>query len=633
VSGICGLVSSDPARPVDEGMLARMTASLRHRGPDGQGFYRAPGVGLGVQRLAVAGLDSEEEPVANEDGSVRVACDGAIYNAPELRSRMEAAGHRFRTRSHAEVIAHLYGDEGVDCLQRLRGMFALALWDTPRHRMILARDRLGIKPMHYATGPDGLCFGSELKAILATGRIARDLDVRALDQLFRIGFVIAPRTLFSSIRRLRPGEHLIYREGLVSRQRYWQPEFPAAGEPTPRRPAGEWAECLAAKLREVVRLHLRSDAPLGAWLSPGIDSSAVAALAYRQSGRAIPTFTLGFEDPEYDEVGHEKTLDRFAGYDLPNERLVCGAGAFALYPKALWHLESPTAGGTEIPRLILAEAAARRVKVVLTGEGSDEVFGGHPWHRWDRLLRPIERLPLPLRRLILLGPLVPAWRPRGSQVVLAGGRMDRARYARLTGPLRAELRDEIFTAAVKERLARARPEADDDGAEDRLSRWSPLAQLQYQELTTRLPDWVTHTLDRSAMAHGLEARVPFLDHELVELAARIPPRLKVRGGEGKHILRRALDGLLPPEILRRRKRGLRAPFSAWLRDPLPPFAEDLLSGARLCEKGYFVADVVRGMLERHRRRPQPGHGALLMAVLAVQLWDELFVKARGPLPS
>jgi len=628
--GICGVVMRDPKAPVPAPMLERMTAILRHRGPDGRGVHLAPGVGLGVRRLSIIDLHTGAQPIASEDGTVTVICNGEIYNSPELRSELEDRGHRFRTRSDVEVIVHLYEEQGVECLHRLRGMFAFALWDGPRRRAMLARDRLGIKPLHYAVTPEALYFGSELKAVLASDRLARHLDVHALDDLFTLGFVIAPRTLFTSIRRLLPGQYLLHQDGVVSTHRYWAPRFPPRGAPVPARSPQEWAECLRAKLEECVRIHLRSDVPVGTWLSAGIDSSGITSLARRLTGGPLQTFTLGFEDPAFDEIRHQKTLDQFPGYELVNERAVCGADAFELYPTALWHTEDPSAWGIEIPRLLLSEASARRVKVVLTGEGSDEIFGGYSWFRWDRLLRPVAALPLPVRRLMLLGPLLPAWKPRGSRILVAPRTMNLTRYRHLIGPLRADVHEPLLSPGV--RLA---PGADEDGPwlpDAEIRSWTPFAQLQHYEMTTRLPDFNVHTLDRMSMAHGLEARVPFLDHELVELCAQIPPALKLRGAQEKHILRQALQRVLPPEILGRKKRGLMAPVSGWLRAPLPPFAEDLLSRDRLREKGYFAPDAVRALLERHRQQTGPAWGSLLLRVLSIQLWDELFVRARGPLP-
>jgi asparagine synthase (glutamine-hydrolysing) len=292
--GICGVVYAHGERPVDAAMLRRMTGSLRHRGPDSDGFYTAPGIGLGVRRLAINDLQTGDQPIANEDGTVTVVCNGEIYNFHELRQELLAAGHRFRTRSDVEVIVHLYEEDGPACLNRLRGMFGFALWDERRRQLMLARDRLGIKPLHYALGQDACYFGSELKAILLAGVVERQLDVQALRDLFIFGFVIGPRTFFGGIRRLLPGHYLLYRAGRATIHQYWDLAFPERGDASPWR-AEEWADALLAKLQETVRVHLRSDIPVGAWLSPGIDSSSVVSLMRGQVPPPIQTFTLAFE--------------------------------------------------------------------------------------------------------------------------------------------------------------------------------------------------------------------------------------------------------------------------------------------------------------------------------------------------
>ena len=627
--GICGVAWVDPTQPVDKDMLDRMTWILRHRGPDSRGLHVAAGIGLGVQRLSIVDLESGDQPIANEDGTISVVCNGEIYNSPELRRELEAAGHRFRTGSDVEAIVHLYEDLGPECVHRLRGMFGFALWDGRRRRLMLARDRLGIKPLSYAVTHEGLYFGSELKAILASHRVARDPDVTALDELFRFGFVIAPKTLFAGIRRLLPGHYLLYENGAVSMSTYWHPQFPGPDEPAPRVSADDWADCLRAKIEESVRIHLRSDVPVGAYLSAGIDSSSVVALAHRLSGRPIQTFTLSFTHASHDEVRTKRTLDQFPGHELPNQRIEVGPDAFQLYPRAMWHAEEPTVSGLEVPDLILSRGASRHVKVVLTGEGSDEILGGYPWFKWDRLLRPLTMLPLSIRRLMLLRPFLPNWQPRGSHVFLAPRETSFQWYRRLIGPVFAEQRHQLFAGGLEEQLTRVAPLDGQSFAGDGRG-WAPFTQLQYHELTVRLPNFVTHLLDRASMASGVEARVPLLDHELVELCARIPPRLKLRGLREKYILRHAMRGVVPREIAQRTKRGLAAPYRHWLREPLPPFAEDLLSEERLREKGYFVPAAVRTLLARHcGERNRRNEATLLMAVLGIQMWDELFVRGRG----
>jgi asparagine synthase (glutamine-hydrolysing) len=624
--GIAGLALGDPRAPVDGDVLERMTDALRHRGPDGVGFHAGPGVGLGVRRLAIVDLLTGDQPLRNEDGSVVVVANGEIYNSPELRRELEGRGHRFRGTSDVEVIPHLYEELGLDAVARLRGMFALALWDAVRRRLVLARDRLGIKPLHYALTPGGIHFGSEQKAILAGGGVDRALDPRALDDVFRWGLVRTPRTLFAAIRRLPPGHLLVYEDGRASARPYWRLPAPAWREEPPR-PVGYWAEALRAKLAEVVAVHVRSDVPVGAWLSTGIDSSGVVALAAPLLERPLATFTLQYATPELDETRRRPTLDRLPGFDLANARVPWSDRAFERYPLALWHAEDPSSSALEIPRLVLAEASARQRKVVLTGEGADEVLLGYARFVLDAPLRALAALPGPARGLALAGGVLPRRHPWACRMLFAPRDMTAARYAAIIGPLGSERRRDLYAPGLRAAVDAA-PETE-PWAEPPDPAWHPLDRLQRYELTIHLPDAIVSSLDRGSMAHGLEARVPFLDHELVELAARIPPAHKVRGLTEKHVLRRALRGVLPPSVLRRRKWGLRAPLARWLALPLPAFAEALLSPAALRAKGYFDPAAVRSMLARHRAGA-PGEGSRLLGVLAIQLWDELLRAGRDP---
>jgi asparagine synthase (glutamine-hydrolysing) len=597
-----------------------MTVAVRHRGPDGRALHVAPGIGLGIQRLAIVDIETGAQPIGNEDGTILVVCNGEIYNHVELRAVLESRGHWFRTRSDVEVIAHLYEDQGLEAVGHLRGMFSFALWDGGRRRLWLVRDRLGIKPLHYAAGPDGLYFASEIKAILASGIDPGALDTCALDAVFAFGFVFDPRTMFAGIRRLPPGHWLVYQEGQTLVRQYWQLPLGRAAPGVGSRDAATSVERLRAKLEETVRLHLRADVPVGAWLSSGLDSSTVVALA-RRMANPLPTFTLAFEEPGFDETRDRRTLDRVPGHEVPNERVWCDRSTFERYPEALWHAETPSTFAAEIPRLLLAEAAARHVKVVLTGEGGDEVFGGYFWYVADRLLQPAAALPRVVREVVaraLLGP----W---GRGLLLGPNDMGLTRYGRMVGPLEAAGRHRLFSPDVQQQLREARP-TNGDGRLEPVESRDRFERLQQHDLGRRVPGYVTSTLDGATMAYGLEARVPFLDHELVELCAEIPPRLKVRRLRGKYILRQAVADLLPSDIVWQRKRGLRAPLGAWLRGPLPDFADDLLSPSRLRAAGYFEPGAVASLLERHRADPA-SDGRLLLGVLGVQLWDELFRRA------
>jgi asparagine synthase (glutamine-hydrolysing) len=625
--GIAGVAWADGRRPGEATLVEPMAAVLRHRGPDGSGVHLGPGIGLAVRRLAIIDLATGEQPIANEDGRVVVVCNGEIYNHVELRAELAARGHRFRSASDVEVIVHLYEDLGLECVRRLRGMFAFALWDAARRRLWLVRDRFGIKPLHYALTGEGLYFGSELKAILAAGIEPGALDVRALDELFRLGFVPDPRTLLRTVRRVGAGHWLLYEEGRVKEQTYWR--YRDAVTPDHAGSEGAWAERLRDKLEETVRLHLRADVPVGAWLSGGIDSSAVVSLARGIAG-PLPTFTLTFDESAYDETRGGRTLDQVPGHELPNERIACDRRLLERYPESLWHTETPAGGVLGLLRLVLSEAAARRVKVVLTGEGADEVLGGYLWFLIDRLTSPLAALPAPLRRAVLLAPLGAARRSYARRLLLGPRAMGVERYARLIGPLGGERRHTVFSAEMRGQL---RDSADADGgpAPGQLAGHGRFVHLQELDLDLRLPAYINLTLDAASMAYGLEARVPFLDHELVELCARIPPSLKLRGLREKHILRRALAGALPDDIRWRRKRPLMAPLDAWLRGSLPAFAEELLSPTRLRATGYFEPAAIERLITEVRA----GRGfdaRVLLMVLGVELWDALFRRRGAPPP-
>ena len=625
--GICGINYSDRARPVDRQTLAEMTDILRPRGPDSQGYHVEPGLGLGVRRLSIIDLKTGDQPLSNENGAVTVICNGEIYNFLELRQELMASGHRFRTSSDVEVIVHLYEDMGPECVRRLRGMFGFALWDSRLRLLMLARDRLGIKPLYYTVGQEGLCFGSEIKPILVTHQIEPKMDVLALRDLFTFGFVRGPRTLFSGIHQLLPGHVLLCQGGNVSIKRYWQVSFPRRDETTPRMNVEDWAEALFEKLRESVRIHLRSDVPLAAWLSSGIDSSSIVGLISRLTGQTLQTYSLAFENRKFDEVSGQKTLNCFQEYPLVNDRVVCRTKDFELFPRALWHCENISATGIEILQMVLSQATARKFKVVVTGEGSDEAFGGYGWVRVDKLFRPLADLPLFLRRLMLLGPISPHFWPGASRVLLAPKEMNLTRYQSMLGPRQPKRMETFFSADLKSQLVEAENSALPFTLPSDFHHWHPFSQLQYHELTIRLPNYITHHLDHTTMAHSLEARVPFLDHEFIEFCTRIPPRLKMKRLREKYILRQAVRKLLPEQIVWRKKRGLMAPYDQWLREKLPDFAVEMLSEANLRDKGYFHPPAVHDLLKRHRAGERDC-GAHLFGILAIQLWDELFMNGQ-----
>jgi asparagine synthase (glutamine-hydrolysing) len=623
--GICGIAWSDVGRPTSADTLKRMADSIRHRGPDSEGFLLAPGVGLGFRRLSIVDLKTGDQPISNEDGTVTVICNGEIYNYVELRQQLAARGHRLATSSDVEVIVHLYEEHGLDFVTHLRGMFALALWDAPRRRLVLARDRLGIKPLHYAITADGLYFGSEQKAILASGAIEARADIESLRQLFSYGRIVAPRTIVTGIRRLPAGHTLTWDAGRAEIRQYWEASFPARDEYERRIGGEEWADGLREKLRESVRLHLRSDVPLGAWLSAGIDSSSVTALMSSLVPGPVQTFTLRFEDPAFDELRNQKGLDDYPQYGLAGHRIVCRDADMERLPKLIWHAEDALLGGIGVGQLMVAQATAAQVKVVLTGEGSDELLGGYPWYPTLPLLEPMFLLPRAARRLIARVPAIQRQWP-GAAATIAGPRdMNFERFSRSITHLRGRPDgSDVLTAEIAAQLGPER-----DGAADAVpppaafETWHPFVRMQYFDIKHRMGDGVVLGLDRTSMAYSVEARVPFLDHHVVEFCARIPPWVKMKWLREKHVLRRAMAGVLPPDIVNRKKRGLDVPMDNWLRRRLPAFAAERMSASALRDCGYFDPGKVERLLARHRAG-EGNFGPILSAVLGVQVWHQLF---------
>ncbi len=624
--GICGIAYRDQGRPVDEAVLRRMARTLAHRGPDDEGVFREPGVGIAVRRLAIMDPAGGRQPIANETGEIVVVCNGEIYNHPELRAELEARGHRFRTRSDVETIVHLYEERGLDCVERLRGMFAFALWDGPGRRLVLGRDRLGIKPLEYAVGEWGVAFGSETKAVLASGHVTARLRPDAVDDTLSIGFSVAPGTAFEGVERVMPGHVVVVEDGVAVSRRYWSPPVPGDGD-APDRSVESLAGELRERLEESVRIHLRSDVPVGAYLSGGIDSSAVVALMERNVPRPV-AFTISFTDDPRDEVKRARTLDTKPGHDIEARGVESAHDDLRLMPLAIWHVEHCAAASFGLPFLRLAQAASRSFKTVLGGEGADESLYGYWYYGLERLARLFTRSPRWARRRGL-------WRARrlggkwawAAQQFLAPRGPGLERFASIVGPPGSNVRGALLSP---EFAARVTPAAERwPGPPPHLARLHPVERLQYWDATTRLPDYILYREDRLAMSQGVEVRVPFLDHELFEWSVRNIPWRKNTIPQEKAVLRRAMEGILPDEIRARRKRPLHAPYELWLRGTLPAFAEELFSERSLADKGIFDPRAVRGILERHRAGKEE-RGLQLLTVLSYQVWDELFVRGRTP---
>lgn len=616
--GICGIWERGGASP-DERVLRSMNDRLTHRGPDDAGWLVDGPVGLAMRRLSIVDLAGGRQPQFNESGDVAVVFNGEIYNHRELREGLLARGHQFQTESDTEVLVHLYEELGDDCVGPLNGMFALAIYDRPRGRLLLARDRLGIKPLYLAVTPQRILFGSELKALLAHPGCPREVDRRAIGEFLACEYIPAPRSAFAGIEKVPGGTRVIIDSAGVRRERYWQVTF------TPRPSPGTFEDQaveIRQRLREAVRLQLRADVPLGVLLSGGLDSGSIVALMH-DLGIPVESFSIGFAERDYDELDGAATVARQFGTRHHTLRLGA-AEVREVLPAIVESLDEPLADASAIPTWLVSRLARERVKVALSGDGGDELFGGYETYRAHRLAEWYGRLPGVLRRGLAWG--VGLW-PVGSShrgvgfkarkflrgVGLPAAERNAVWWGAYTAGELGELLTEEWREAVTDPLAPVRRVAREHAGEGGLN------AMFHQDLTLFLQDDLLVKVDRMSMANSLEVRVPFLDHTLVEHAAGLPAHWKVRGWTLKHLLREAMRPLLPAALLTRPKRGFDLPLGPWLRGPLREFAGDLLSPASLREAGWFRPDVVGRILDEHGSG-RHDHRQLLWPLLTCEAW-------------
>jgi asparagine synthase (glutamine-hydrolysing) len=616
--GICGIVSADLV--VDPARLAAMSATLTHRGPDSNGSHIENGVGLAARRLAIIDLETGDQPIANETGTLHVVQNGEIYNYRELRRELERAGHRFTTHGDTEVLVHLYEEHGSRFAERLRGMFAIAIWDAGRKRLVLARDRYGIKPLYYRLVASELAFASELRA-LPRGEI--DLD--ALEAFLAFNSIPAPLTIFRETRKLPPGHLLVWENGRAELSRYARPAPVDAADVRDDEDA-ELVEELRARLRDSVRAHLVADVPVGVLLSGGIDSSALTALAADEGAEAVRTFSIGFEERSFDELAHARLIAERYGTD--HRELVLRPDAALLLPALAEAFDEPFADSSALPTYLVSQLAAENVKVALSGEGGDELFGGYYTYAADLLaLRagPLARLARPLVERLPSSSAKASFDYRAKRFVRGAHLPPLERHHAWKEIFSPEARAELTgrtSAFDPVELLRARF-AETEGAE-------LLARLQDVDLGLYLVDDLLVKTDRASMAHSLEARVPFLDPVVTNFALALPTTHKVRRLRKKVLLRKAVEPLVPREILRGRKRGFSIPAAAWLRGELEPFARETLSAETLRRQGFFRPEAVARLIDDHVARRED-LSRQLWGLLAFTLWHERHVE-RAPRP-
>ncbi|HWF83256.1 MAG TPA: asparagine synthase (glutamine-hydrolyzing) [Vicinamibacterales bacterium] len=624
--GIAGKFNFALDNPIDREQLTAMTAVVSHRGPDADGFYIGGGIGLGFRRLSIIDLSTGDQPLANEDHTIWVIFNGEIYNFAEIRSELEAFGHCFRTRTDTEVIVHAYEQWGDRAVERFRGMFGFALWDEPRRRLLIVRDRLGIKPIYYSLTKSGVTFGSEIKSLLEDPDVPRAWSPEALDAYLALQYVPCPRTMYADVWKLPPGHLLVAENDRVSVRRYWDLTFTGDGDPSRE---ADYLERLDALVSESVRLRLLADVPLGAFLSGGIDSSAVVAAMVEQCPSRVLTTSVGFDEAGFSELEYARTVATHLGTES-FEKIV-QPDIVDLLPKLAWHFDEPFADSSAVPTYYVSKAARERVTVALSGDGGDELWAGYARHRveqWEgtarRWLGPVAgrmagriagRVPLRVKgarslRHLALSPAEACARKHA--------------YGLFDGQTREAFYSRDFAASVRD----ADPFVGFRAAYEACSSSDPLDRALYVDVKTYLVDDILTKVDKMSMAVSLETRVPLLDHQLLEFAATVPTPLKLKNGQSKYLLRRLLEKRLPTSIIDRPKHGFEAPIGDWLSGPLAPMVDSLLLDGRFKERGIFDDRSVARLWREHRNGASD-HRHRLWSLVMLELWFREYADGSG----
>lgn len=625
--GIAGVLYSDSSRPVEQSVLKAMGDSIAHRGPDAEGFWIEPGIGLVHRRLSIIDLGGGDQPIGNEDGSIQVIFNGEIYNYRELRASLEQRGHRFRTQSDTEVLVHLYEDEGEQLVNRLRGMFAFALWDRRTHQLVLGRDRVGIKPLYVYRDPQKLIFGSELKAILAHPGVDRSIDPAAVEDYLTFGMIAGSKSIFRNVEKLAPAHVLIADATNLtnSPKRYWQLRF----EPDERLTSEEWQEAIRAKVNESIRLHMIADVPVGAFLSGGVDSSIVVGSSAGSANGKLQTFSIGFAEDAFNELPYAREVAIQFG-TLHREEIVA-PNAVTLLDDLSHYFDEPFADSSAIPTYVVSRLARQNVKVTLSGDGGDEAFGGYSRYAHDVKEAALRRnIPRWIRHNAL-GPLSRIWpkadwlpRPLRAKTVLTNLSLESgAAYANTLSICRTPMRRRLLAPHIAASLNGHDPGRIVEDAFATGQRDDALGGMIAADISTVLPDDFLVKVDRASMAHGLEVRPPFLDHELLELAARIPSRWKINQGETKWILKKAYERQLPAAVSRP-KQGFDMPINDWLRQPLRGVFESSVLDPK-ARVGELVNQSIAGKLYRAHLNGSGRHGSVLWSLLVLARWADRYM--------
>lgn len=626
---MCGIVgiAYQGSRSVERESLEKMNSAILHRGPDEDGFYLKENVGLAMRRLAIIDLAGGQQPIFNHDNSKVIVFNGEIYNFQQLRADLESRGHKFRTNSDTEAIVHLYDEFGVDCVQHLRGMFAFAIWDEREKSLFLARDRVGKKPILYSHKSNGdLIFGSEFQALLQHPQISREVDFSAIDDYLSYLCVPAPKTAFKQIRKLEPAHWLMWKNGEIKTQRYWQPDFSKKIKISEE----EAIEETTRILRESVKMRMISEVPLGAFLSGGVDSSAVVALMAQESSQPVKTFSIGFEEQDFSELKYAKRVAEYVGAEY-NEFIV-RPNALEVLPTLVEHYGEPYADSSAIPTYYVSKETRKFVTVALNGDGGDESFAGYERYVAMNLAEKYRRIPSVLRRGVIetsvgLLPNPKQFRSRVKSLkrFVESGSLDNVeRYLGWMSAISPSLKNELLSTQFKANLNGNKPI-------DILQKWFNKSEnldiidaTMLTDQMTYLPNDLLVKVDIATMANSLEARSPLLDHHIIEFAASLPKNLKVRGKETKYLLKKIAAKLVPKEVIYRRKMGFGVPIGNWLRGEMKDFMQENLLSDRFAKRGLFQQNKVKEII-RHHVEQKNDNSTPIWTLLMLELWFQKFI--------
>jgi asparagine synthase (glutamine-hydrolysing) len=630
--GICGIYNYGSGLPVTRGDLKAMNDLIVHRGPDDDGYYCRENVGLAMRRLSIIDVSTGHQPISNEDESLWIVFNGEIYNFQELRAGLLARGHKFKTRSDTEVILHLYEEKGTDFPKELRGMFAVAIWDSRRRRLVLARDRIGKKPLYYAVTPSFVAFGSELRSLLAVPGMPREVDLKAVDTFLTLQYIPSPMSVFKGIRKLEPATTLVFEDGQLKTEKYWN--LPLGAPKLDGIPARELQERLRAELAEAVKIRMISEVPLGAFLSGGIDSSVVVALMAKASAEPVKTFSIGFKEAEFSELAYARQVAEM--YGTKHTEFIVEANMASVLEKLVWHYSEPYADSSALPSYFVSRETRKAVTVALNGDGGDENFGGYIRYQAMKVAWYFKVMPTWAKKAALAAmepfpektaPFNTVWKAR--KFLQAVSQKDfSSTYLSTLSFFKTEEKARLLSPAFKNALGREInfPERYIGGlyAEGEAAGLGPTERLMYTDLRSYLPECLMTKMDIASMANSLEARSPFLDHKVMEFAFLLPENMKLRGyGGTKWILKEAFKDMLPPKIYRRGKMGFGIPLGTWFRGELKDYWAGACLSGRALNRGYFNQEAVRSIWDEHQRGARD-HGYRLWALLMLELWHRQF---------